>query len=216
MGVSPAPSTNIVTSPTSEPSCGGCRRWSAARPSLQRVRPGLFGVPGRRARPRGLAAGGSVPAVTPAHAPCGWPGGGGTDGVDPVSGGWRPAGGHPGPLARTPLPPSFRPLGAGLSFGPSPMVPLLPVSPPPRRAALVGGSGGAPAGARGGGPGYRLVVSGRRVGGAPLPCVSACPAPLAHAHRSPMPSGVAVTCASACVGAATAAAAGSSGGSASG
>ena len=29
-GVLPAPSTNIVTSPTSKSSSGGCRRWSAA------------------------------------------------------------------------------------------------------------------------------------------------------------------------------------------
>ena len=56
------------------------RQCSAARPSLQRVRPGLFGVPGRRARPGGLAAGGSVPFATPAHAPCGWPGVGGGEG----------------------------------------------------------------------------------------------------------------------------------------
>ena len=33
VGVSPAPSTNIVTSPTSKSSSGGCRRWSAASSS---------------------------------------------------------------------------------------------------------------------------------------------------------------------------------------
>ena len=32
-GVSPAPSTNIVTSRTSKSSSGGCRRWSAASSS---------------------------------------------------------------------------------------------------------------------------------------------------------------------------------------
>ena len=33
MGVSPAPSTNIVISPTSNSSSGRCRRWSAASSS---------------------------------------------------------------------------------------------------------------------------------------------------------------------------------------
>ena len=64
---------------------GGCGGWlegpgpdppsgrlcGAARPPLQLARPGLLGVPGCRARPGGLAAGRSVPAVTPAHVPCG-------------------------------------------------------------------------------------------------------------------------------------------------
>ena len=78
-------------------------RWlcGAARPPLQRALPGLFGIPGRRSRPRGLAAGGSVPAVTPAHVPRGRPGGGGGQSVcRPLSGAslggpWgRWAGGH--------------------------------------------------------------------------------------------------------------------------
>ena len=69
-------------------------------------------------------------------------GGEGDGGVGPDSGGWRAAGGDPGPLARPPLPPPFRPLGAGLSFGPSPTVPSLPASSSPRRVAPAGGEGG--------------------------------------------------------------------------
>ena len=57
--------------PPYRPLCG------AARPPPQHARRGLLGVTGCRARPEGLAAGGSVPAVTPAHVPCGRPGGGG-------------------------------------------------------------------------------------------------------------------------------------------
>ena len=73
------------------------RQCSAARPSLQSVRPVLFGIPWRRARPGGLAAGGSVPAVTTAHALCQSPGGGG--GEDGGGGlrfwGFAPGGGAP-------------------------------------------------------------------------------------------------------------------------
>ena len=50
----------------------------------------------------------------------------GTGGLGPSSGGRCPAGGQPGLLARTPLPPDFRPLGAGLSFGPFADGPLAP------------------------------------------------------------------------------------------
>ena len=52
------------------------RRCCAARPPLQRARPGLFGVSGCSARPGGFAAGWSVSAVTPSHVPCARPGGG--------------------------------------------------------------------------------------------------------------------------------------------
>ena len=61
--------------------------------------------------------------------------------MGPGAGGRCPAGGHPGPLARTPLLPPLRPLGAGLLFGPLPTVCLLPASPLPRRAALWGEGG---------------------------------------------------------------------------
>ena len=73
-----------------------------------------------------------------------WRGGrGGGGGLGPHSGGRRPAGGYPGPVARTSLPPPFPPLGARLSFGPSPTVPPLPASPSPRRVALArAGRGG--------------------------------------------------------------------------
>ena len=53
--------------------------------------------------------------------------------MGPGSGSRCPAGGHPGPLARTPLPPPFRPLGAKLSVGPLPTVLCSPrpAHPPP-------------------------------------------------------------------------------------
>ena len=186
-----------------------------------------------------------------------------------------PGGGHPEPLVSTPLPPSFRPFGAGLSLGSSPMVPPPPASPLSRRVTL-GGGGGAGAGGRS--PGQRVAVNRLRVSETPLLRASACPAPLAQARglsrlldrgrclsscraegggvgggrsrtrglglpggvapgpwsaptppcllpgplrpglrgAGPLPPGVAVTSASACVGAGAAAAAGSSGGSANG
>ena len=55
----------------------------AARPPLHRALPGLFGIPGLRARPGWLAAVGSVPDVTPAHVPPSWPGRGGAVCVPP-------------------------------------------------------------------------------------------------------------------------------------
>ena len=82
-------------------------------------------------------------------------GGGGDEGVGTDSGPWRLAGGYPGALACSSLPPYFRPLGAGLSFGPSPTAPPLLSLPSPRRVAPAGGDGGGPAGAVGGGPGQR-------------------------------------------------------------
>ena len=61
---------------------------------------------------------------------------------------------------------------------------------PPLRLMVPRWVGGG-AGARGGGPGQRLAVSGLRVSGTPLLRVSACPAPLAHARglRRPLDQG---------------------------
>ena len=157
---------------------GDVRQGGLVRPSLRCARPGLSGVPGRRARPGGLAAGGSVPAVASVRVPWVangllWPppaarpggqaaGGGGTGGVSPASGGRCPSGEHPGPLVRTPLPRAFRSLahrGPGRRFG------LRPRSPccSRRRFRVVrrcgGGSGGGVRGRWGRPP--RPAVSGQ-------------------------------------------------------
>ena len=76
---------------------------------------------------------------------------------------------------RSPLPLPFHRRGVRLSCGPSPLGhPLLsPLSP--RRVAPAGGGGSRGlAGARGGAPGQRLVVSGARVSGLPASRASAC------------------------------------------
>ena len=55
--VSPAAAGGWLEGPCLDPPCG--RLCGAARPPLQRALPGLFGIPWRRSRPGGLAAGGS-------------------------------------------------------------------------------------------------------------------------------------------------------------
>ena len=71
-------------------------------------------------------------------------GGGGErmGGLGSNSGGRCSAGGRPGPLIGTPLPPSFQPLGARLFIGPSPSILPPPASPPSRRVAPFWGGGG--------------------------------------------------------------------------
>ena len=158
-------------------------RWcGAARPSLLRGRPGLVGVPGLRARPGGSAAGGSVPAVTPTQAPCGWPGGGGDGRCGPRFSGSAPGGGAP-QAAGPHSPPALLPV----TGRPAVVWAFAHGRPAPRVAAVsshgTGGGGGA-AGAGAGGPVQQLAVSGLRVSGTPLSRASACAAPLAHAQHS--------------------------------
>ena len=177
---------------------GGCRGWldgpslgsphgrqrGVACPSLRRARPELFGVPGRRTRPGGLAACGSVPAVMPARVPCGWPGGGGRG-----TGGWAPAlgvdacrGSFPGRWPALPFrpPPGHWPPGCHLG--------LRTRSPcsPRRRCRVVPHCFGG-----GDGTGGRLrrrprsAVSGQWSAHQlhSSPRASVCPAPLARADR---------------------------------
>ena len=174
-----------------------CRQGGAARPPLPLARPGLFGIPGHQARPGWppagqsggggggsvclppVAAGGWLDGVGPGP-PCGrwlrgvsrWREGEGEGegdgGLGPDSGGGRPVGGYPRPLARTPLLSPFGPPGVGSLCWPSPTTPPPLSAPLPRPVAPAGGGGGGAAGAGGGSPGQRLVVSGLRVSGAPV------------------------------------------------
>ena len=162
---------------------GGVQQGGLMRPFPRPAWPGLSGVLQREVRPGGLAAGGSVPVVVSACAPCAagsllrsppstCPGaraawGGGTGGLGPGSGGWCPSGVHLRPLACTPLRPAIRGLAhwaPGRRFGLRPRSPCCW-----RRCRCIvrccGGSGGvdpAFAGAGGGGPGQGQlsVVSG--------------------------------------------------------
>ena len=136
------------------PGCPYDRRRRAARPSMLRSCPGLAGVLGRRARPGGLAAGGSVPAGTPAHTRGG--GGRGREGWAPVLGAGARRGGIPGRWSAHPSrPPSGR-------WAPGCRLDLRPQSPsPPRRHRLIawhwwGVEGGRLA------PGAAVRVSGQR------------------------------------------------------
>ena len=152
---------------------GAVRQGGLGHPSLRRARPGLSGVLRRRARPAGLAAGRSVPAVVsarvpcaaggllrslPPHAPaCGRPGGGGG------LGGGRSPGEYPGLLAPTLLPARHSPrsqLGAGLLFQPLPAFPGVARGAAVASCRAAGGGGGAWCW-RALGPGQLPVVSGQ-------------------------------------------------------
>ena len=97
--------------------------------------------------------------------------------MGPNSGGGHPVGGLPraaGPHSPpAPLPGTWH-LAVVRALTYSPPAPLVAVAS--SRGTGCGGMGG-PAGARGGGPGQRLVVSGLRVTGAPGSHASVCPWP---------------------------------------